>query len=195
MEMLINDVWQPGHLTNVWYVPNSKQNLFSAGAALDKGLLEYSNHKVCEFKRKDNTVVAVGVRQVSGTYKLLARVVMPDRICLAVESNNLQAWHEKLAHQNKRHIHKFLKQKSISFLNSIDVDFDDSKCEACVYGKMHRLSFHSRKNRSMCIWENASTKFSFEEESPQPMWCTNQCGCLWPYASELYWRFKILCFI
>ncbi|KAK9680312.1 hypothetical protein QE152_g39194 [Popillia japonica] len=108
MEMLINDVWQPGHLTNVWYVPNSKQNLFSAGAALDKGLLEYSNHKVCEFKRKDNTVVAVGVRQVSGTYKLLARVVMPDRICLAVESNNLQAWHEKLAHQNKRHIHNLL---------------------------------------------------------------------------------------
>lgn len=141
VEMLNAGKWDPGYLTKVWHVPESNQNLFSAGSALDNGLSEYADSKQREFRDKEGKTVAVGIRQSNGLYKLLMRVVCPESICLVTESNKLQLWHERLGHQNKRHVQKFLKQRGI------DVDLDSEFCDACMYGKMHRLSFGKRTGR------------------------------------------------
>lgn len=141
VEMLVSGEWKPGYLTNVWYVPGSDQNLFSAGSALDKGLVEYANNTLREFKTKSGETVAVGTRESSGIYRLLVRIPSISHAQLTVAQTNLQVWHERLGHQNKHHVQKFLK------LKGIDVKLDQNNCEACIYGKMHRLSFSSRNNR------------------------------------------------
>ncbi|UYV62468.1 hypothetical protein LAZ67_2000715 [Cordylochernes scorpioides] len=53
--------------------------------------------------------------------------------------NMLQLWHERFGHQNKRHVQKWLKEQGI------DAVMDNEPCEACIYGKQHRLSFGSRE--------------------------------------------------
>ncbi|GBM70681.1 hypothetical protein AVEN_270788-1 [Araneus ventricosus] len=77
VEMLAKGKWNPGPLTNVWYVTESGQNLFSSGAALDKGLIEFADNKHKEFRSKYGDTVAVGIRS-SGVYKLLMRVLIPE---------------------------------------------------------------------------------------------------------------------
>lgn len=141
VQMLVKGRWKPGHFTNVWYVPTSDQNLFSSGAALDNNLTEYANNKVREFRDSSGETVAVGVRGHSSVYKLLVYVVKPKTACVAVKTDYLQLWHERLGHQNKRHVQKFLK------LKGIEVKLDREYCDACMYGKMHRLSFGTRQNR------------------------------------------------
>ncbi|GJQ65683.1 hypothetical protein Trydic_g7769 [Trypoxylus dichotomus] len=75
VEMLVHGKWKPSYLRNVWYVPEGDQNLFSAGSALDKELVEYANNTQREFRTKTGETVAVGIRQLGGIYKLLVRVV------------------------------------------------------------------------------------------------------------------------
>lgn len=53
--------WNVNHLANVLYVPELKCNLFSVGAALDKGLKMASTQSVCKIMDGDRTV-AVGAR-------------------------------------------------------------------------------------------------------------------------------------
>lgn len=143
IEMLVKNKWKPGHLTEVWYVPESDQNLFSSGSALDNGLCEYADSQVREFRNKNNETVAVGVRHNS-VYRLLMRVVIPESACVAVKNDTLQLWHERMGHQNKRHVQNFLKHRGI------ELKLDSEFCDACMYGKMHRLSFGSRQDRPTC---------------------------------------------
>ncbi|GBL89708.1 hypothetical protein AVEN_104654-1 [Araneus ventricosus] len=80
--MLVKGRWNPGSLANVWYVPESGQNLFSSGAVLDKGLIEFADNKQREFRNKNCDAVAVGIRY-NGVYKLLMCVLVPESACAA----------------------------------------------------------------------------------------------------------------
>ncbi|GBO11846.1 Copia protein [Araneus ventricosus] len=55
----------------------------------------------------------------------------------------LQLYYERWGHQDKRHMKSLLNHE----LN-IQVNIQDELCEACIYGKAHRLSFGSRNNCS-----------------------------------------------
>ncbi|GBM33742.1 hypothetical protein AVEN_75813-1 [Araneus ventricosus] len=68
VEMLVKGKWNPGSLNNVWYISESGQNLFSSGAALDKGLIEFANNKQREFRNKNGDTVRIRSNSV---YKLL----------------------------------------------------------------------------------------------------------------------------
>ncbi|GBM40419.1 hypothetical protein AVEN_122634-1 [Araneus ventricosus] len=94
VEMLVKGKWNPGSLTNVWYVPESRQNLFSSGAALDKELIEFAENKQREFRNKNGDTVAVGIR-FNGVYKLLICVLVPESACVTVKNDPLQLWHER----------------------------------------------------------------------------------------------------
>jgi hypothetical protein len=69
----------------------------------------------------------------------LAPLISTAKVFVASSSETLQLWHERLCHQNKKHVVKFLKQKVI------EIQRDEEFCEGCVYGKQHRASFKPRK--------------------------------------------------
>lgn len=106
--------WVEKHLSQVLFVPELRYNLFSAGSALDKGLLQFSDAKGCCFKH-DGTVVAVGVREHK-LCEMLFKAFKPTSD--EIEANlatkgSLKSWYEKLAHQNICHVKKYLKTRRI----------------------------------------------------------------------------------
>lgn len=134
-------------MSNVLYVLELKLNLFSTGAALDKGLQMTSNSRKCTFLKND-IVVAIGIRD-NHLYRMLFRIENSEdqnligEANLASTRNSLHLWHERLAHQNVVHVKESLKQRSIPFDN-----VDGFSCDACSVGKHCRKPFHSITTKS-----------------------------------------------
>lgn len=135
--------WIEKTLANVLYVPKLHANLFSQSKVLDNGhTLQSNQHEVKIFDGKNS--VAVGVRR-GGLFQMMFQVIESNEDSeanIAIKKDTLQKWHERLGHQNVAHVREFLKQRNIDF---IDMDFD---CDGCAYGKLHRLSFGKRLEKS-----------------------------------------------
>lgn len=131
-----------GTMYDVLFVPKLSQNLFSiitvTRKGIDHAITEYG--KKCVFSR-DGIVIATG--SIWGDlFKVNLRVVKP-KICNVAENvKSLQLWHERLCHQNFRHVKCFLKDKGIQVID------DSVICEGCAYGKQHKSSFHNRSDRA-----------------------------------------------
>lgn len=144
----------------------SQIQLFSAGSALDKGLLQISTAKGCRFE-KDGTTVAVGVRRhklCEMQFEISQSEDEEVEVNLAVK-DSLQSWHEKLGHQNVNHVKQFLKAQQIEIKGR-----EDFFCEGCVFGKSHRLPFPKRKkedykSQAQCELIHADLCGPFQENS------------------------------
>src|SRR5277367_89492 len=143
VEMLIGGEWQRNHLHNVWFVPDVGRNLFSVGS-MPKDMNFVTDSTGCRVVKDGKTRIK-GKRTENGLYALLMRVRIPEQpanVCaVAAAVDDIQLWHERLGHQNKRRVKKFLKRQGI------DVVVNEQFCEGCVYGKQHRESFGTRTNR------------------------------------------------
>ena len=84
---------------------------------------------------------------IGNLYKVDMRVIIPSVCNLSnrAESNadTLHLWHERLCHQNIRHVKEFLKNSNIKV-----VEDSNFFCEGCAYGKHHRSSFHEKTKRA-----------------------------------------------
>lgn len=60
---------------------------------------------------------------------------------LATSEELPQGWHERLGHQNKRHVREVLSRHGIT-CKCLDTR---SFCDGCVLGKSHQKPFHMRK--------------------------------------------------
>ncbi|KAJ8896000.1 hypothetical protein PR048_001341 [Dryococelus australis] len=134
--------WIKGYLEDVGYIPDVGKSLFSVTSAIDKGCYATLNNKqFCQFI---NSVLEAQSSRIYGLFALEMRVVsIPSAEARLTVKIYLQPWHERLGHQNKRYISKFLKQ------NGIDIPFDGDLelCDACLVGKMHWLNFGKRKEK------------------------------------------------
>lgn len=135
---------EPILMTNVWYVPGLKKNLFSVLAALDVGertTFESTGTK-CLLKAKGQ-VLAVGKRKKNGgLFKLNFKPVYQPHVdvCTTAGSKNLlQLYHERLGHQNKKHVRNVIQREL-----HVKLPMDTEVCEGCIYGKAHRLKFGKR---------------------------------------------------
>lgn len=133
-------------LQDVWLVPDISKNLFSVLAAQDrnKNSTFESTAEECWLKI-NNKRVLYGTRNISGgLYKVHMKVLTPNNpveVNVATTSDSiLQLYHERWGHQNKRHIKNVLEQQM-----DLKVGLDNELCEACIYGKAHRLKFGNRQ--------------------------------------------------
>jgi len=91
------------------------------------------NEKVV-IRRGDGTAAASGTL-INDLYALALRVCIPQHaaeVHLATQVGTLQVWHERLGHQNKRHVMKVLKQ------HGTNVKANKEFCDGCALGKAHR---------------------------------------------------------
>lgn len=89
---------------------------------------------------QNNKLIAVGLRGSNNLYSMLFSTA------LQVESNvttcsNLQIWHERLAHINKKSLLKMISAGFIEGVSSNEIG--DFFCEACALGKQHKFPFSS----------------------------------------------------
>lgn len=130
-------------LTNVWYVPSIERNLFSVLAAQDtlKNSIFQSTAQSCNVKNDDKVILVGNRDKYGGLYKLHVKVLMPElEINQLTTSHNLQLYHERLGHQNKRHVAKLIQRELGVKIDSSSTDI----CEGCVFGKSHRQKFGER---------------------------------------------------
>lgn len=146
VEAVVKGKWEKITLANVWYVPSIKKNLFSTLASQDLHFKSefVSTTETCYLK-VENKIVVIGSRcRNGGLYKLALRNVKPFKpveVNLLSQNNNLlQLYHERMGHQNKRHV-KALVQRELG----VELKLDSELCEGCVYGKSHRLKFGTRE--------------------------------------------------
>jgi hypothetical protein len=153
VEMNVGGKWHRNHLTNVWYIPEIGRNLFSMGQTTDKSFNLELDRKGCYFKKE-------------GRVRLIGRMVCcepetPAEVFIASVTDTVELWHERLCHQSKQHVARFLKHRGV------DVQADEEFCEGCVYGKQHRANFKSQKDRSSVAGEliHADVNGPMEEKS------------------------------
>ncbi len=165
------------------YVPEIHLNLFSQGKALDKNKTLTSNKEKCEFVR-DGKIVLIGVRE-SNLFKLVINVIgekksfsmsketnldgnselrrwvessdSKHKSCILTRGNashkvSLLTWHERLGHQNIGYVKQFHKTFNIGFDGK-----SEFFCEACMYGKHHRLPFTRSNNRAEAVGDLVHT--------------------------------------
>ncbi|KRZ24439.1 Retrovirus-related Pol polyprotein from transposon TNT 1-94 [Trichinella pseudospiralis] len=138
-KVFIKGKWILNRMEDVWYLPKLGLNLF----ATDKGFNFTANAAGCTI-RKNGCVKLPGVRNLNGVYELHMRVCIPEKpayVHVSTANASLQLWHERLCHQNKRHVQQVLNN------HSIKVHAQEQFCTGCVLGKHHRESFQSRKYR------------------------------------------------
>lgn len=107
----------PLDLHEVWFVPEIKKNLFSVLAAHErrKNSTFMSSVNKCSVKI-DNRLVLLGTREEgSGLFKLLVKTNSQgsnDESNVVDDCSKIQLYHERFAHQNKKHVKSFLRNLS-----------------------------------------------------------------------------------
>lgn len=129
-------------LQDVWYVPAITKNLFSVLAVHDKILNSKfsSTTKECTVYVNGEPCLIGRREKEGGLYKLDIKVVHPENPAeVYATSDTMQLYHERLAHQNKRHVKATVKREL-----DLDLPLDKELCEGCIYGKAHRFKFGTR---------------------------------------------------
>ncbi|KHJ41524.1 zinc knuckle [Trichuris suis] len=120
--------WLASVMEEVWYVPRLGLNLFSIGRAAERGFTSIATADGCYFRKNDRAKL-VGARNLNGLYELKMRVRLPKRpvqVYVAGADSTLQLWHERLCHQNKRHVCEVLKNCGI------EVRIQEEFCTGCT---------------------------------------------------------------
>lgn len=132
--------WITRDMLDVLYVPALEYNLFSLSKVLDRGYRLESTAKVWKVFDGQELMV-MGIRD-DAMIEMQVRFVNGAALAARSEKLSLGEWHQRLVHQNVRHVREVLKKHNVSY---IDKDF---QCEACVMGKMHRLSFPKSESKT-----------------------------------------------
>jgi len=132
---LVNNQWINSRLTDVWYVPELKKNLFAEGILTKKNMKiikEGDSAKVYE----NGKLVLCAVRTENNLYKVLLKTIKNEANLV---TNDIKTWHERLGHINIKTLREMINK---NLVEGVKVDcFDKFFCEACVYGKQHRRPF------------------------------------------------------
>ncbi|GFX14036.1 retrovirus-related Pol polyprotein from transposon TNT 1-94 [Trichonephila clavipes] len=129
------------------YVPKINRNLFSALASQD--INQNSEFVSTECWLKVNCdVVLYGSRIVNGSlFKANIEQIllkeMTEVHTVVADSSLLQLYPVRWSHKDKRHIRNVLEKEL-----DIRKNQDEKLCERCFYGKVHKLSFGTRKKAS-----------------------------------------------
>lgn len=110
---------------------------------MDKGLQQIADKKSMRFTRNRQTEVIANregkmfvVKFEVIQSKKETQVVANDNFANVAVTEDLHTWHERLAHQNLRKVKNFLKLRNVKIH-----DKNETVCESCIKGKIHRQPF------------------------------------------------------
>uniref|UniRef100_A0ABD2WUZ7 Integrase catalytic domain-containing protein n=1 Tax=Trichogramma kaykai TaxID=54128 RepID=A0ABD2WUZ7_9HYME len=150
IELSVKDEIISAKLSDLWYVPNLGHQLFSVPQAIMHGNKVAFDADGVTVKYNDK-VVATGVL-IGSTYIMNMNVCTSRNSVQANLSNTedvLQGRHERLGHQDKRHVRNVLSKHGVA------IKFEDTRsfCDGCVMGKSYRKPFSPRQERAQKVGE------------------------------------------
>jgi hypothetical protein len=132
--------------------------LLSIGSLIDKGLIAIFYVSECLLFNKQGVIVARGVGEKNGLYKLETTIVASETCCvknlehitlMGEMSNMVDLWHKQLVHLNHRGVHYLSINSLVKRLPIFP--FLQTVYEGCHLGKQHR----ERAPRSTSSCSNA----------------------------------------
>lgn len=140
----VDSEWKSARIENVLLVPDIKRNLFSVGAYAKKGYSATFEQRV--IFEKEGKVQArsqeLGLKQTNDIYRVFFKAAAnPDGYEAHVASTDLRTWHEMLGHINAEQLKTILTSDAVKGVKLTNKK--DFFCEACQYGKAHKLTFNS----------------------------------------------------
>lgn len=132
--------WSERHLDNVLYIPELKYNLVSMSSITHKNYKVETTKKGCTISKNNSTFALADCKD--NLFLMKFKVVPPTHHTAFIGSNqsrSLREWHEGLGHQNYDHVKRVLKAKGIPVVGQRE------ECQACILGKMQRVSHPSSK--------------------------------------------------
>jgi hypothetical protein len=137
IKKFINGSWLDAIIENALYVPDIKKNLFSVGVCTSRNYSAFFSGQSVEIFRGQE-LMAQGAKQINGIYRMFFKVVS---VCEAnVCTTDLRLLHERMAHVNIRTLQEMAKKGLLPEIRPDEVN--SFFCEACMYGKLHRLPFN-----------------------------------------------------
>jgi Reverse transcriptase (RNA-dependent DNA polymerase)/gag-polypeptide of LTR copia-type/Integrase core domain/GAG-pre-integrase domain len=131
-------------IRNVLHVPSLGYNLLSVGAMEAKGMTASFGGGICSIFACSKKV-AQGTR-VGNIYMLDAAA---DTSISCTATISMETWHARLGHSNFRGIANMISTNTITGIDPKVCKSNLSQCEACIYGKSHRIPFeHPKANRA-----------------------------------------------
>ena len=92
---------------------------------------------------ENDVKIATAERVDSNLYHMQFKTVLSQEANVVIK-DSLQKCHERLGHVNVQYIKEMVSKNLISGVELSDVD--NFFCEACMYGKQHKLSFAPSKH-------------------------------------------------
>ena len=142
--------WHEAELLNVWYSPDASGNLFSVQAAACRGFDTVLTNEGVEVRSRVGGQPVCDGNVSNGLYilSMRARSHPGTQANLTTRCDQLQLYHERLGHQNKRYVKDFLHNVGIQLTNT-----ENSFCDGCALGKMHQMPFRSRPPQANSVGE------------------------------------------
>eukprot|EP00794_Sanderia_malayensis_P016299 gene16299-17936_t len=127
-------------MTRVLYVPALKINLFSVKAVTDKGMKVEFKDDLCKIFDSRGHLRGLGTVRKK-LFILQCEIVEVESANLVnCKSNDVDLWHQRLAHVNEQILSRIIKGNVVNGIN-VKNPGDLSFCEGCVAGKMTRKPF------------------------------------------------------
>lgn len=134
IKKLINDKWFESVINDVLFIPDLRKNLFSEGVVTAKGMkIVKENDSASVYE--NGCLVACAVKEANNLYRLLFETIVPE--INVVTKTDVKVWHDRLGHINNKALKDVFDR---GLIKNVDItDVEHFFCEACMYGKQHKL--------------------------------------------------------
>ncbi|XP_062104884.1 uncharacterized mitochondrial protein AtMg00300-like [Humulus lupulus] len=135
-------------LTNVRHILELRRNLISLGSLKDDGYSYKSTNDI--LKITSGSLVVMKGKKVNGLYVLEGEtVVIAEASVVKTQESGMLLWHQRMRHISEQGLRELHKQGSIDRLKTCALPF----CEACVFGKLHKIKFTAAKHNTKGVSE------------------------------------------
>ena len=127
-------------ITEVFYVPDLKNNLLSIGQLQEKGLAVLMRHGVCKIFHPERGLILETSMSHNRMFILIARCQMREQKCLvSLVLEQSQLWHCRYGHLSWSGLKVLKQKKMVEGMPQFKVP--SKVCEDCLVGKQRRDSF------------------------------------------------------
>lgn len=143
----VNGRWELAYFLDVLYVPGLRRNLFSIGAAARRGVTSYVGNGQMKFERDGR----LELKAIQGDNNLFTMAMRRPVTIQANKAVDLKTWHDRLGHISLKTMREMV---SAGIVLGLKIDTNAQLfCESCIYGKMSKLPFSRREERSFAAGE------------------------------------------
>lgn len=125
-------------ITDVYYLPNLRNNLLSVGQLQEKGLAFLIQDNTCKIFHKEKGLIVSTNMTVNRMFILLAPVISPKCLKTTLSSKEY-LWHQRYGHLSFKGLKTLVTKDMVIGLPALQENSE--LCNDCVVSKQHRDSF------------------------------------------------------